>query len=148
MIWQSWCTQYLGREVLKFGFGRDMPLQNLKADPYKYQFSRKSDPLIYQLAQFLAQFWAKSPDFSKIFVNLSQFWLKFGKILKINPYIYKILHFIRGYLYTKKLILLSMLAAHPCKVFLLSNHHPSPLPSPPPPNLGMMRTTSLAGHKT
>ena len=27
--------------VLKFGFGRDVPPQNLKEDPYKYQFSKK-----------------------------------------------------------------------------------------------------------
>ena len=36
--------QTLGRGVLKFGFGRDVPLRNLKVDPYKYRFfSRKSD---------------------------------------------------------------------------------------------------------
>ena len=31
------------RGVLKFGFGRDVPLQNLKVhvDPYKYQFFKK-----------------------------------------------------------------------------------------------------------
>ena len=27
--------------VLKFGFGRDVPPQNLKVDPYKYQFFKK-----------------------------------------------------------------------------------------------------------
>ena len=48
-------------------------------------FSRKSDPFIYQLNQFCAKFWAKSPDFSQIFLNLSQFWLKFRKILKNWP---------------------------------------------------------------
>ena len=31
------------------------------------------------------KFWAKSPDFSNIFLNLSQFWFKFGKILKNQP---------------------------------------------------------------
>ena len=32
-----------------------------------------------------AIFQAKSPDFSKIFLNLSQFWLNFGKIWKNQP---------------------------------------------------------------
>ena len=27
--------------VLKFGFGRDVPLRNLKVDPYKYHFFKK-----------------------------------------------------------------------------------------------------------
>ena len=62
--------------------GRDILLRNLKVDPYKYQFSRTSNPFIYQSAQFWIKFWAKSFDFSKIFLNLSQFWLKFEKILK------------------------------------------------------------------
>ena len=73
-------------------------------------FSRKSDPFIYQLDQFSAKFWAKSSDFPKIFLNLSQFW-------KIDPFIYQILHFIKGHSYTKRLILLPMLAAHPRRVF-------------------------------
>ena len=30
-----------GGGVLKFGFGRDVPQQNLKVDPYKYQFFKK-----------------------------------------------------------------------------------------------------------
>ena len=42
--------KFLG--VLNFGFGRDVRSQNLKADPYKYQFFKKSDPFIYQLVQF------------------------------------------------------------------------------------------------
>ena len=42
--------------ILKFGFGRDMPLLNVKVDPYKYQFSKKSDPFIYQSAQFGTKF--------------------------------------------------------------------------------------------
>ena len=40
-----------------------------------------------------------------------------GNFSKINPFIYQILHFIRGHSYTKRLILLPMLAAHPCRVF-------------------------------
>ena len=57
-------------EVLKFGFGRDVLPRTLKVDPYKYQcFSRKSDPFMYQSAQFGAKFWAKSQDFSKILLK-------------------------------------------------------------------------------
>ena len=45
-------------------------------------FSRKSDPFIYQSTQFLEKFWAKSNNFSKIFLNiLAQIW----KILKNQP---------------------------------------------------------------
>ena len=63
--------------VLKFGFGKDAPLWNLKIDPYKYHFPRQNDSFIYQ-----------------------------------------ILHFIRGHLYTKtELILLPMLAAHSRRAF-------------------------------
>ena len=29
-------------KVLKLGFGRDVPLQNLKVDPYKYKFFKKN----------------------------------------------------------------------------------------------------------
>ena len=47
---------------------------------------------------------------SKIFFNLSQFWFKFGKI---DPFIYQILHFIRGHWYTRRLILLPMFPAVP-----------------------------------
>ena len=94
-----------------------MPLQNLKVDPYKYQFFKKSDLYIYQSAQFGAKFWAKSPNFSKIFLKLSQFGSNLRKFWKIGPFIYQILHFIRGHSYTKRLILLAMLAAHPHRVF-------------------------------
>ena len=74
--------------VLKFSFGRDVPPRNLKVDPYKYQFFKKNDPFIYQSAQFLPKFLANSPDFAKICLNLSQFWLKFGgiKIKKTHSY--------------------------------------------------------------
>ena len=106
-------------DVLKFGFGRDVPPRNLKVDPYNTNFSRKSDPFMYQLVQFVAKFWAKSPDFSKFFLNLSQFWLKFGELLKNQPIHIPILHFIRGHSYTKRLILLPMLATHPRRVFCI-----------------------------
>ena len=38
-----------------------------------------------QSAQFWAKFWTKLPIFSKIFLILSQFWFKFGQILKNRP---------------------------------------------------------------
>ena len=71
----------------------------------------------------MGKFWAKSPDFSKILLNLSQFWLKFGKnFKKINPFIHFCIpnfeFYNRGHSYTKRLILLPMLAAHHlCRVF-------------------------------
>ena len=46
---------------------------------------------MYQSAQFGVKLWAKSPNFSKIFLNLSQFWLKFGEFWKIDPFKYQIL---------------------------------------------------------
>ena len=107
-------VQTNARGVLKFGFGRDVPLRNLKEDPYKYQFFKKKWPIHTPICSILGQFSVKSPDFVKIFLNLSQFWFKFGKI---NPFIYQILHFIRGHSYTKRLILLPMLVAHPHRIF-------------------------------
>ena len=70
-----------------------------------------------QSAQSWAKFWTKLPIFSKIFLILSQFWPNLAKFWKIVPFIYQILHFIRGHSYTKRLILLPMLAAHPRRVF-------------------------------
>ena len=79
----------VGGEVLKFGFGRDALPQNLKVDPYKYQFFKKKwpihIPIVPILGQILSKITQKSPDFSKIFLNLSQFWLKFGQIFKNRP---------------------------------------------------------------
>ena len=106
---------------IKFGFGRDVPLQNLKVDPYKCQFFKKKWLIHMPIyAQLWAKFWAKSPNFSKIGSNLGKFW-------KINPFIYQILQFIRGHSYNKRLILLLMLAAHPSRVFCTR-----PIPQPPP----------------
>ena len=42
-------------------------------------FSRKSDPFIYQSNQFCAKYWAKSPDFSFFFPILAQIWENFEK---------------------------------------------------------------------
>ena len=49
--------EQLKEEILKFGFGRDVSLRNLKVDPFIYQFFKeKSDPFIHQSAQFWAKF--------------------------------------------------------------------------------------------
>ena len=50
-------------------------------------------------------------DFRPNFEQHNQIFLKF--LGKIDPFIYQILHFIRGHSYTKRLISLLMLAAHP-----------------------------------
>ena len=57
-----------------------------------------------------SNFWPNFEQNHPIFPNLGNFW-------KIDPFIYQILHFIRGHSYTKRLILLPMLAAHPPRVF-------------------------------
>ena len=51
-------------EVLKFGFGRDV-LQNLIVDPFKYQFFKKSDPIMYLLAILEANFKQNQKIFPK-----------------------------------------------------------------------------------
>ena len=94
--------------MLEFGFGRDVPLQNLKVHSYT-KFSRKSDPFIYLSAQFWAKSYSKSPNFSKM---LTQIWRNFE-----NGFIYIFRHipnfaFVRCHSYTKRLILLPILAAH------------------------------------
>ena len=81
---------------LKFGFGRDVPLWNLKVDPYKYQFVKKKWPTHIPICSILGQILSKITHF---FLNL----LKFEPILaqirenwKIDPFI---LHFVRGHSY-------------------------------------------------
>ena len=54
---------------------------------------------------------------TQIFLNLANFCSNLGKIGKIDPFTYQILHFIRVHSYTKRLILLPMLAAHPRRLF-------------------------------
>ena len=73
-------------------------------------FSRKSD---------LGHSHINWPNFKQnhpIFPNFLKF-SNLGKFWKIDPFIYQILHFIKGHPYTKRLILLHMLVAHPCRVF-------------------------------
>ena len=69
--------------------------------------------------------------FSKFYLTfepiLAQIWQKFWKF---DPFIYQILHFVRGHLYMKRLILLPMLAACPRRVFCTE------YPSPPPTGKG------------
>ena len=89
---------------------------NLKVDPYKYQFSKKKVTQSYtnwlnlwsnltKVIQLFIYFFF----FFQILLDLSQFWLKFGNILKIDPFTYtKFLHKIRYHWYTRRLILLPM----------------------------------------
>ena len=71
---------------LKFGFGRDVPLRNLKDDSCKYQFFKKKVTNSYaNPTNFAPNFEQNHLIFPKIFLNLSQFWLKFGKIVKNQP---------------------------------------------------------------
>ena len=89
--------------VLKFGFDRDVTPWNLKVDPYKYQFFKKKWPIYIPIR----------PNFEQNHLIFPKFWLKFGKILKINPFTYQIMLFMRGHSYTKRLILPPMLAKYP-----------------------------------
>ena len=75
-------------------------------------FSRKSDPFNMPIGPILRQILNKITKFSKEF-----FGSHLGKFWKIEPFIYKTLHFIRGHLCAKRLILLPMLVAHPRRVF-------------------------------
>ena len=113
----SWLTLYPG-VVLKFGFVRDVCRHWIwKLTHINTSVPRKSNPFIYQSAQFWAKFWTKLAIFSKILLNLSQLWLKFGQILQNRPIHIPHFAFDKGYSCTKRLILLPMLAAHPCRVF-------------------------------
>ena len=90
-----------------------MPPQNLKVDTYKYQFLKKKWPIHIPIGtNFPPNFEQNHPIFPKFFLssNLGKFW-------NIDPFIYQILHFIKCHLYTKRLILLPMLAAHPRRIF-------------------------------
>ena len=77
------------RGVLMFGFGKDVPLQNSKVDPSKYQFFKEKwptyKPIIPPINPILDKILSKISPTSKILWNLSQCWLKFGKILKNRP---------------------------------------------------------------
>ena len=74
----------------QLSFCRDVPLQNLKVDPYKYQFFKNKWPIYISICTILGQ----------ILSNITQFFLNFGsnlgKFWKIGPlfHIYQILHFI------------------------------------------------------
>ena len=114
-VWARTRTQPGPREVNKFGFCRDVPLQKLKVDPYKYQFFKIKWPLYlcYTLPNF-EQNRLILQKFSYIWAN---FGLNLGKFWKVDPFKYQILCLIRGHSYTKRLILLPMLMACPRRVF-------------------------------
>ena len=54
--------------VLKFGFGRDVPLQNLKVDPYKYHFFQEK----------ITHSYTNRPNFGPTFEQIYQFFPKFS----------------------------------------------------------------------
>ena len=93
---------------------------------WKYtHINTNCNPFIYQSVQFWAKLWAKSPDCSKTFLNLSQFWLQFGKILKNRPIHIPNFAFHKGsFVYPKRLILLPMLVAHLRMVFCTEDPPP------------------------
>ena len=67
----------------------------------------------YVLEPIFGQILSKITRFSKNWFKINS---NLGKLGKIHPLI-----IVRGHLYTKRLILLPMLMAHPRRVFLLSN---------------------------
>ena len=98
------------RGILKFGFGRDITAAKFESRPIQRPIFQEK--VVH--SPILAKLWEKLPDF---FENFLKFETKFGKIWKIDIFIYQILHFIRGHSYTKRLILLRMLAARPRRFF-------------------------------
>ena len=85
--------------VLKFGFDRNVPLQNLKVDPYKYQFFKKKWPIhnvITPVGPILCQISKITQFFPEVSSICANFHLNLGKFWKIYPFIYQISHFIKG----------------------------------------------------
>ena len=70
--------------VLKFGFGRDVPPQNLEVDPYKYQFFKKRVTHTYtNLLNLGPNFKQNLPIFQhflKVKPILDQIWENFEKL--------------------------------------------------------------------
>ena len=71
---------------------------------------RPSLAFLGQILSKIAQCFQNFPKMSQIGSNLRKFW-------KIYAFIYQIMHFIWGHSYTKRLILLPMLAAGPRRVY-------------------------------
>ena len=88
-IWESPAAattyaQILGRGVLKFGFGWDVPSRNLKVDPYKYWFFKKKWPIHIPFGPILGSILSKLtrffPNFIKFEPILAQIRENFEKI--------------------------------------------------------------------
>ena len=91
--------------ILNFGFGREVLSWEFESGPVQIPIFKEK--VIHSYSD-LVQFLLKLPDlFFKIFLNLSQFWLRFRKSLKIDPFKYQILHKSKGYWYTRRLLLLT-----------------------------------------
>ena len=71
--------------VLKLGFDRDVPPQNLKVDPYKYQFFKKKWPIHIPICSIWGQILNKITQFFQNFLKvkpiLAQIWENFDKKL-------------------------------------------------------------------
>ena len=111
----------------KFGFGWNMPCE-FESRPIQIQIFHENVTHSYTNQPILGQIlWEK---IARFFQNFLIFWANFGsnfgKFWKIHPFIYQMLHFIRVHLYTKRLILLPMLAARPRWVFF-TEYPPSEL---------------------
>ena len=78
---------FFTRGLLNFGLDRSVPLGILECHPYKYQFVRKKDPSLYQIAQILGQIYTKITIFRE---NLRHFGANFGKFWKVGPSKYQI----------------------------------------------------------
>ena len=80
--------------ILKFGFGRDVPPQNLKVDPYKYQFFGPiHKPIRPKLRQILSKITRFFQNFLKFEPILAQIW---ENLEKSTVHSYTKLHFIPG----------------------------------------------------
>ena len=89
----------------------------MKLDPYTYQLSKKKWLIHIPIGLIWGKILTKIIWFF-FSSNFLKFESSFWKIWKIDPFIYKILHKIRGHWYTRRLIMLPMLAAHPRKGLL------------------------------
>ena len=75
---------------------------------------------------FGAKFWQKSPDFFKIVLNLSQCWLKFGKILKDWPINITNYAYYKGPFINQGADFTTHVGSTSCRVFCTGNTKPPP----------------------
>ena len=119
-----------------------------KVDPYKYQFFKKKWPINISICPIFGQILSK---ITRFFPKFPYIWARFGsnlwKFWKINPFIYQILHFIRGHSDTKRLILLPMLVACPCLHRVFCTEYPPMHPGILHGSLRCLVSTILVANK-